>query len=71
MATGDVGQTDRSGSPLAMSPGARKLGCLGCHDDWNRHPLAPRETKPLRCPNCPVLAVLRVNDLRKVSPYGR
>jgi hypothetical protein len=56
---------------IAASPAARKLGCHGCHDDWNRHPFAPRDTKPLRCPGCPVLAAMRSNDLRRVSAYGR
>lgn len=56
---------------LALTPATAKYGCRGCHDSWNRHPAAPRDTKPLRCPNCPVLALMPFNDLRKVSPYGR
>lgn len=57
--------------PLALTSATRKLGCRGCHDDWNRHPDTPRSTKPMRCPGCPVLALMPFNDLLKVSPYGR
>ena len=58
--------------PIAATPGAVKLGCKGCHDGaWNCHPEVPRESKPLRCPSCPALAVMPFNELRKVSSYGR